>query len=485
MAELESAEMDVLTGAPALAGHAGLFPPAAARIGIEDWLTQELADAGRRIAAGPVVPRHDAAGFGDALAGFDFARPRELGGVLAWTIAQLEGGLVQITHPRYFGLFNPAPSFPAQCADRIAAAFNPQLATWTTSPAAVEIEAHVIRAIAARAGLPAGSGGHFTTGGAEANFTALQCALAACCPAYAEHGARGAAGAPVFYISAEAHHAWIKIAHQAGLGRAAVRLVGTDGAGRMDPAALAAAVAADRAQGALPVMAVATAGTTAAGMLDPVAAIAAVARQAGLWLHVDAAWGGALIVSDRHRALLAELAEADSLTIDAHKWLATTMGCGMFLTRRPALLAEAFRVATGYMPSNNAARDPYVTSVQWSRRFLGLRLFLALAVAGWDGYAAHVEHALALADLLRRRLEACGWRVVNASPLAVLCATPPAGAPDAATIVRRVLASGAAWISTALFEGQAVVRICVTHGTTTADDAACLVAAMERARAAP
>ena len=82
-----------------------------------------------------------------------------------------------MTHPRYFGLFNPAPTFPAQCADRIAAAFNPQLATATTSPAAVEIEAHVIRAVARRAGLPPETGGHFTTGGAEANYTALICAL--------------------------------------------------------------------------------------------------------------------------------------------------------------------------------------------------------------------------------------------------------------------------------------------------------------------
>jgi glutamate/tyrosine decarboxylase-like PLP-dependent enzyme len=347
---------------------------------------------------------------------------------------------------------------------------------------AVEIEAHVIRAMAQRAGLPPDAGGHFTTGGAEANFTALICALTAACPDFAGQGARGFAGAPVFYISNEAHHAWIKIAHQAGIGRGAVRQVRTDGQGRMDPAALAATVAADRAQGRVPVMVVATAGTTAAGMIDPIAPAAEIARQAGLWFHVDAAWGGALIVSDRHRAILADLARADSLTIDAHKWLATTMGCGMFLTSRPAVLSEAFRVSTGYMPSNAAALDPYVTTVQWSRRFLGLRLFLALAAAGWGGYAAHVEQAIARIALLRAETHRRGWSVANDSPLAVLCLEPPAGAPDAATIVRRVLASGSAWISVATFEGRPTIRACATHGRTAPEDVMHLVAALEAAR---
>jgi len=466
----------------ALAGHAALFPREGERLRTEDWLTRALADLEGRIADHPVTPGVDRATLGQALAGFDFAEPRPLGDVLSWTIAQLERGLVQITHPRYFGLFNPAPTFPAQCADRIAAAFNPQLATWTTSPMAVEIEGHVIRAVARRAGLPPDAGGHFTTGGAEANFTALICALTAACPDFAEHGARGLPGQPVFYISNEAHHAWIKIAHQTGIGRAAVRLVPTDGQGRMDVSALEAAIATDRAEGHLPVMVVATAGTTGAGMIDPVGEAAAVARRFGMWFHVDAAWGGAVIVSDRHRALLAGIEHADSLTIDAHKWLATTMGCGMFLTRRPAVLSDAFRVTTGYMPSNVAALDPYVTTVQWSRRFLGLRLFLSLAAAGWDGYAVHVEHAIGLTALLRDGLHERGWHIANRSPLAVLCVEPPAGSVDPATIVRRVLASGAAWISVTLFEGRPTIRACVTHGRTTPEDVARLIAALEAAR---
>jgi glutamate/tyrosine decarboxylase-like PLP-dependent enzyme len=463
-------------------GQSDLFPAQPERDHTEALLSAALRNLDDRIAAGPVIPTIDIAAFRAELAAYDFLHPRALDSVLPWVIDRLEHGIVQITHPRYFGLFNPAPTFPAQCADRIVAAFNPQLATSTTSPAAVELEAHVIRAVANRAGLPTGAGGHFTTGGAEANATALACALTAAHPDFAHQGARCFAGQPVLYISNEAHLAWLKIAHQAGIGRAAVRQVATDGAGRMSVPALCDAIAGDCAQGHVPVMIVATAGTTAAGMIDPLPQCAAIARQFGAWYHVDAAWGGALIASDTHRFVLAGLDQADSVTIDAHKWFATTMGCGMFLTSRPGVLSDTFQVSTGYMPSNVAGADPYVTSIQWSRRFLGLRLFLALAAAGWAGYAVHTERAIDLIAILRDAVRARGWTVANDSSLAVLCLEPPAGSADTTTIVRRVLAAGTAWISVAVFEGRKTIRACVTHGATSREDLDQLVEALEAAR---
>lgn len=459
-----------------------LFPPVRERRRTEELLTAALDGLEERISNGPVTPTLDIAEFRTELAGFDFQQLRALDTVLRWIIARMERGLVQITHPRYFGLFNPAPTFPARCADRVAAAFNPQLASSATSPVAVELEAHVVRAIAARAGLPPEAGGHFTSGGAEANFTALICALTASDPEFARQGSRCFGGQPVFYISHEAHLAWIKIAHQAGIGRAAVRLVATDGHGRMDMTCLADAIDADRVGGCIPVMVVATAGTTAAGMIDPLPACAELAQRAGVWFHVDAAWGGALIASTQHRGVLAGLELADSLIIDAHKWFATTMGCGMFITRDMGVLSAAFQVSTDFMPSSVASLDPYLTTVQWSRRFLGLRLFLSLAAAGWAGYGAHVEHAIELAGLLADGLRARGWTIVNDSPLAVLCVEPPAGSADPASIVRRVLIAGTAWISTASFEGRRAIRACITHGGTTKDDIVQLIEALEAAR---
>jgi glutamate/tyrosine decarboxylase-like PLP-dependent enzyme len=116
--------------------------------------------------------------------------------------------------------------------------------------------------------------------------------------------ARAFTGAPTFYASRESHLAWLKIAHQSGLGREAVRLVETDGLGRMDAARLKSVIDNDRNSGHVPIMVVSTAGTTNAGAIDPLSACGEIARDEGLWLHVDAAWGGALIAVPRLRARL-------------------------------------------------------------------------------------------------------------------------------------------------------------------------------------
>jgi len=447
-----------------------LFPSHADRVRWDDYLTRELLCANDRVARGSVVPTLDMNVLRSQLAEIDFQTPRGLDELLPWTIAQLEHGVVHMTNPRYFGLFNPTPSFPALCGDRLTGAFNPQLATATTSPAAVEIESHVIRAVARRAGLPLEATGHFTSGGSEANYTAVLCALTHANDRFASEGARAFAGPPVFYISRESHLAWVKIGHQAGIGRSAVRQVPTDGRGRMDADALARMIDDDTAAGCVPVLIVATAGTTNAGMIDPVGRCADLARAHGLWFHVDAAWGGAVLVSEQLRGLLAGIERASSITIDAHKWFATTMGCGMFLTRDPAILSSTFQVSTGFMPSNTATVDPYVTTAQWSRRFLGVRLFLSLAAAGWCGYAEHVERSVALIARLRELLAERGWRIANDSALAVLCVEPPPDAADARTLASRVLASGRAWIAVAKYEGRDVIRICLTHGEATMDD---------------
>ena len=429
--------------------------------------------------AGAATPTLDIKTFRRELEGFDFATPRPLAELLDWSIGMLEHGVTHQTHPRYFGLFNPAPTFPAQCADRLVAFFNPQIASSSTSPAAVALEAHVIRAVAQRAGLPAAAGGHFTSGGSEANYTGMLCALTRAHPRFAADGARAFPGPPVFYVSRECHGSWVKIAHQAGIGRSAARLVATDGRGRLSVSALEEAIAADRAAGCVPFLLVASAGTSNAGMLDPLQACADFAARHELWYHVDAAWGGAMIASERLRGVLKGLERADSATIDAHKWFATTMACGMFLVRDPAALTAAFQVSASYMPSHETSLDPYMNTVQWSRRFLGLRLFLSLAAAGWAGHAAHIERAVAQTAWIRGELERRGWSIVNDSPFALLNVRPPAALGDAKTVVGRVLASGRAWVSLARFEERDVIRICVTHGETSAADLAILIAALD------
>jgi glutamate/tyrosine decarboxylase-like PLP-dependent enzyme len=471
---MTGADGDSSLGAP----DAALFPASAQRQELDDYLTRALALAQQRVRTGPATPTIDIEAFSRELTSFDFAAGRPLTELLEWSIGVLEHGVTHQTHPRYFGLFNPAPTFPAQCADRIVSSFNPQLASSTTSPAAVALEAHVLRSIAQRVGFPPGAGGHFTSGGSEANYTGMLCALTRAHPAFASEGARAFPGQPVFYTSRECHGSWVKIAHQAGIGRCAARLVATDGRGRMSAAALEQAIAQDLADGRVPFLIVAAAGTSNAGMVDPLNACADLAARHRLWYHVDAAWGGAIVASERLRAAVAGLERADSATIDAHKWFATTMGCGMFIVRDPTALTAAFQVAASYMPSREQSLDPYMNSLQWSRRLVGLRLFLSLASAGWAGHAAHIERAVAQAAWIRTELETRGWSVVNDSPLALLNAVPPAALGDPRSVVARVLKSGRAWVSLARFEEQDVVRICVTHGETSAADLAILVQAL-------
>jgi len=455
-----------------------LFPRAAERNRVEEWLSGELQGALQRIQAGRVTPTIDMAAFREELEAYDFGKPRPLEDLLRWTLERMEHGIVQMANPRYFGLFNPGASFPAQCADRIAGLFNPQLASSGSSPVPVELERHVIRAVAQRAALGDAATGHFATGGSEANYTALLSALTGAHPKFASDGARAFAGPVKFYTSRDCHIAWLKVAHQAGVGRAALQLIDTDGRGRMDPRALTQAIAADRANGAVPVMVVATAGTTGAGMIDPLHACADIAQQEHLWYHIDAAWGGAALASNRLRPVLAGIERADSITIDAHKWLATTMGCAIFITRHGHLLSEAFHASTSFMPSSVSGVDPYLNSVQWSRRFLGLRLFLALASAGWEGLGAHVERSVEVVARVKERLVALGWTVANDSELAVLDAVPPADLGDVRELVRRVVAGGRAWVAPTTFEGRDVVRICATNGETTIEDVNALIAAL-------
>jgi glutamate/tyrosine decarboxylase-like PLP-dependent enzyme len=461
-----------------------LFPSAADRARVESWLTAELQRALSQIKAGAVAPTIDMARYLTELRAMDFETPQPLEDLLQWTIERMQQGIVQMSNPRYFGLFNPGATFPAQCADRIAGLFNPQLASSASSPVPVALERHVIRAVARRAALKEETTGHFATGGSEANYTSLICALTGAHAGFARDGVRAFAGPVTFYTSRECHIAWLKIAHQAGVGRGALRLIATDGGGRMDPRALARAIAEDRAAGAVPVMVVATAGTTGGGMIDPLHACADIAKREHLWYHVDAAWGGAALASDRMRGLLSGIERADSITIDAHKWLATTMGCAMYITPHGHLLSQAFHASTSFMPSSDAGVDPYLNSVQWSRRFLGLRLFLALGAAGWAGLGAHVERSVAVVERIKLRLLALGWSVANDSPLAVLDVVPP-GAQDIRSLVRRVVASGRAWVAPTTFEGRDVVRICATNGETTDADVDALVAVLNAHSPAP
>lgn len=447
-------------------GRDTLFPNFDQLKDAENALTERLNQARRDYASRNATSVELTPDWLDELKSKRFEQAEDLEPLMAWVIDALDTGCVQMTHPGYLGLFNPAPTFAAECADRIASMFNPQICVYSHAPAAVEIEQHVIDEVARRAGLPKGSGGHFTSGGAEANSTAVLCALQAKCPEYSDKGIYAFGGQPTIYVSKESHLAWLKMAHSAGIGRNAVRLIATDGQGQMDVDCLATAIDEDLKNGCVPVLIVATAGTTNAGMIDPLKPCGALAQKHDMWFHVDAAWGGAMIASKAGRSALDGIELADSITIDAHKWFATTMGAGMFLTSRPDIPAQVFRISASYMPESEATKDFYVNSNQWSRRFVGLRLFLSLGAAGWDGYADHVERSIRLTNRFTEKLKKAGWSQANRSLMGVSCMVPPEGSDAVQRYVDAVHDDGRFWVSKAFFEGKPVLRACVTNGRT-------------------
>ncbi|WP_171237060.1 pyridoxal-dependent decarboxylase [Ruegeria sp. HKCCA6837] len=447
-------------------GRDALFPGFDELVAAENALTAKLDIVRRNFSSRKANAEEPSTEWLSELGRKRFDEAEDLEPLMDWVMDALDTGGVQMTHPGYLGLFNPAPTFASECADRIASAFNHQICVYSHAPAAVEIEQHVINEMARRAGLPAGSGGHFTSGGAEANSAAVLCALQAKCPEYSDEGVGVFNGQPTVYVSKESHLAWLKMAHSAGIGRSAVRLIATDGKGQMSVAALEASIAADLEAGCVPVLVVATAGTTNAGMVDPLNPSADLAERYGMWFHVDAAWGGALIASNDRRSALEGIERAHSITIDAHKWFATTMGAGMFLTSRPDIPAQVFRVTASYMPESDASRDFYLNSTQWSRRFVGLRLFLALGAAGWGGYGDHVERSIDLTDRLTNRLKEGGWIHANSSAMGVSCMVPPEGHDAVQRYVDAIHEDGRYWISKAVYEGKPVLRACVTNGRT-------------------
>lgn len=421
---------------------------------------------------------------------YSFARPIPAPELAADVARMLETWAVQTIHPRYFGYFNPTPVPEAVAGDLLAAIYNPQLAVWSHGPAAVEMEQHVLRWLAERLGLPSETcGAHFTSGGSEANLTAVVAALTSRLHEYGLQGLAGVDARPTIYHSAGAHDSFTKICHITGMGRDALRVVPLAPDLRMDVSALRARLGADREAGRRPVLVVATAGTTAAGIIDPLEEVADASLEHDAWFHVDAAWGGAAALSPRLRPYLRGIERADSITCDAHKWLNVTMGGGMFLCRDASVLARAFRVRTDYMPSvGQGSVDPFVTSAQWSRRFIGLKLFMALASRGERGYVEMIDHQAEIGDYMRDCFSEAGWIHVSRSPLPVCCVTHPRiedGAATADGVLGRVLERGLVWISKVALEGRLALRACVTSRLTTRKDIDVLVDEMERAVAAP
>ncbi len=435
-----------------------------------------------------VSPKLDPAAIRESLQAIDLSKPTTPEAAIQFAVQGLTNHQVHTPHPRYFGLFNPAPTTMGIAADALVGAFNPQIAAWSHSPFAAEAESYLIEQIGAKFGY-AQIDGAFTPGGMEANHTAILTALAHQFPIWKDKGLRALPGQPILFISSESHHSFKKAARLAGLGDASIREVSVDSALKMDPASLKNLIETEKQAGNLPFFVGATAGTTNAGVIDPLRPLAEIAAEEKLWFHTDAAWGGGAALVPELSRHLDGIQLSDSITFDAHKWLSVPMGAGVYLTRHPEIMDKTFRVTTAYMPQEAAHLDivdPHLHTMQWSRRFIGLKLLLSLMVAGWDGYAAAIRHQTDMGNLLRQKLQQAGWEIANDTPLPVVCfRKPQANANIQKQIASQVVTSGEAWISTTLLRGtDTVLRACITNYNTKPADIEALVATLDRIKLA-
>lgn len=366
----------------------------------------------------------------------------------------------------YFGLMNPTPTYMGFLAEALVAALNPQLATLARSQLASKIELETTRWIAERVGWTKDFGGTFTSGGNEANFSALALAIAAKFPHAIEDGVASIGGQPIVYASSESHHSLDKSAGLLGIGRKALKRVPVNAVLQLDPAQLEQAINDDLTSGKKPFCVVATAGTTSSGVVDDIVALSEICRQHDLWLHVDGAYGAAAVFSDQHRSLVRGIALSDSITMDPHKWLAMPYAAGVILTRHPAVLERAFSVAAAYMPKASGATlpDNARISTQWTRRMNSLKLWLTLRVHGRQAYEEHIARQMELTAQFARWVEDSEiFELVVPPTLPILNLRLKNGnlAAAHAAIVEEVTRDGQLWISDTVVNGDSVIRVMI------------------------
>ena len=335
------------------------------------------------------------------------------------------------------------------------------------------VEEQTLRWVADFVGFPYAEGA-FTSGGMTSNLTALLAARERALPGSRTEGL-GARRAAV-YCSEESHHSVVRAVEVCGLGSNAVRLIPIDGRHRMRPDALEDALAGDVAAGIVPVAVVATAGTTLTGAVDPLDGIADVCGRHGVWLHVDGAYGLPGAAAPSTAPLFAGLGRADSATIDAHKWLGVQKSCSAVLLREAGRLQAAFGHEERYMLHEGDIANPVDRTLEYSRPFRSLRLWMAFRVYGARQYRAWIEDTLANTRLLAAALrDAPEFELLHDPMLSTVCfrhAPPEADDLDSHNIrlARHMQRDGRVFLAPASVDGHACLRVCFVNFRTTQEE---------------
>jgi aromatic-L-amino-acid/L-tryptophan decarboxylase len=442
-----------------------------------EWIATYLDDVDRLPVLAQVKPGEIAA----ALPDHPPARGEPLEAILADVDRIIVPGLTHWNHPGFMAYFGITGSPPGILGETIAAALNVNAMLWRTSPAATELEGVTMRWTAELLGLPTGWFGQITDTASSSTLWALAAAREAAGLDIRTRGMAARDDLPPLrvYTSEEAHSSVEKACIVLGFGQDGLVKLPTDAGYRMRPEALGEAVAADVAAGRRPVAAVATVGTTSSTSIDPVAEVADICAANGMWLHVDAAYGGAAAVVPELRGVLAGCERADSLVVNPHKWLLTPIDCSLLYTARPDDMRAAFSLVPEYLRSSEEDVVNLMDyGVALGRRFRSLKLWMVLRAYGAEGLAAIVAGHVELA----RRLEAAvraepGWELLAPVPFSTVCfRRHPSGVDDEAELRRRneaildrVNATGRALISHTDLRGRYALRVAIGNAATTAE----------------
>ena len=379
-------------------------------------------------------------------------------------------------HPAYAAHLNCPVALPAVAAEAVLAAVNPSVDTYYQSTVGTLMERRLIDVATGWAGFSAGDG-VFTSGGTQSNMHALFLAREA---AIADARMERAQALPrlVVFATASSHFSVGKSALLLGLADDAVIAVADDGEGRMLPAALDEAVAAAVASGRLPMAVVATAGTTDRGVIDPLSAVAAVCDARGVWLHVDAAYGGGLLVSHRRRHLLDGIERARSVTVDFHKTFFQPVSSSAILVREPRDLAAGAWHADYLNPLENDEPNQVDKSLQTTRRFDALKLWVSLRAIGADRIGEMFDTVIDLAATVSDAVDADDeLELVGRSQLSTVLfrLRTPGSSPEEQDAlvagVRRVLfESGRALVAKTVIDGRPCLKLTLLNPETTLAD---------------
>ncbi len=460
---------------PLTPSQAGLgdMPPEefrAAAHGVADRVADYLA----RLESFPVLPKLEPGSIRSQLPAAPPTTAEPLDAILADYARLIEPNITHWQHPGFMAYFPSVASGPGILGEWLAAGLNSNVMFWRNAPSSTELEEVVVSWLRQLVGLPESFDGMFTD---TASVSSLLSLVAA------RHGVPGldardeglagreGIGRLRVYASTEAHSSIEKAAIIAGIGRRGVRRVAADDAYRMRIDLLEQAIREDWDSGWWPFCVVATLGTTSSTSIDPAEAIADVCEREQLWLHVDAAYGGAMMVAPEFRPLFAGWERADSIVINPHKWLWTPFDASLLLFRRPETFRAAFSLVPEYLKVRHEGEvhNYHEYGIQLGRRFRALKLWMLLRYFGADGMAARIREHLRLAHLFASWVEAAAdWELMAPVPMATVCFRHrPRGLPEGELdahneeLMAKVNESGEIFLSHTKLDGKYTIRVSI------------------------